>query len=364
MSSQQPHERARPPAPERHQEVASDGPPPARSRPATVEQVARAAQVSKATASVALRGGPGVSPETAERVRRAAKDLGYVRPQGGAGRRVKVGAVLATAPDPSGESQYYALELLTGAQDEFAREFDSVELQVVSESNVVGRQVATELSGVLFLGGLFDPELISRITVPSVLVGTSFPQWPFDAVLADNSRGAYLATSALLTMGCKSVALLNGPSTTRTSELKEFGYRESLAEESIGSTLIESGDFGAESGYLLAKRLLARAPEVDGIVVADDPMAVGVLNYLHDAGRRVPEDVAVIGFGDSPAASMARPALSSVRVFQREMGALGARILARRVLGDAGPYTRTLVDPELVVHRSSMRNPPTKVRTR
>jgi DNA-binding LacI/PurR family transcriptional regulator len=318
--------------------------------------------VSKATASVALRGDRGVSPETAERVRRAAKELGYVRPQGGAPRRVKVGAVLASAPDPSGESQYYALQLLTGAQDELAREFDSVELQVVSESKVVRAQVATELSGVLFLGGLFDPQLISRISVPSVLVGTYFPQWPFDAVLADNSRGAYLATSALLTQGCRNVALLNGPPTTRTSELKELGYRESLADASIRSPLIESGDFGAESGYLLAKKLLARAPDVDGIVVADDPMAVGALNYLHDAGRKVPEDVAVIGFGDSPAGSMARPALSSVRVFQREMGGLGARILARRVLGEAGPYTKTLIDPELVVRRSSMRNPRTKVR--
>ena len=226
VAAQEPEEEHRAARAGLHERDTLDGGPDARGRPPTVEQVARAAQVSKATASVALRGGPGVSAATAERVRRAARELGYSRASGGSARRMKVGAVVATAPDPSGESQYYALELLTGAQDEFAGEFESVELQVVSESRVVGNNAANDLSGVLFLGGLFDPRLISRISVPSVLVGTYFPQWPFDAVLADNSRGAYLATSSLLAMGCRSVGLLNGPPTTRTSELKELGYRD------------------------------------------------------------------------------------------------------------------------------------------
>lgn len=332
-------------------------------RPVTVEQVARAADVSKATASVALRGGRGVARETRERVLQVAHELGYTRPSESPARTVKVAAVLATAPDPTGASQYYALELLAGAKDQLSQEFQSVELQVVSEMQVVGPQVANGLSGVLFFGGLFDPQLISGVAIPSVLVGTYFPQWPFDAVLADNSRGAYLATSALIDLGCHRVALLNGPPTTRTSGLKELGHREALADAAIDSALIESGEFGSESGYRLAERLLKRAPDVDGIVVADDLMAVGALNYVHDIGRNVPNDVAIIGFGDSPAAAMARPSLSSVRVFQRHMGALSASILARRIVGDKGPYTKTLVDPELMVRRSSMRDLRTRVRS-
>jgi LacI family transcriptional regulator len=318
----------------------------------TLEDVARHAGVSKATASVALRSGNGVAADTCTRVAMSAATLGY---RSSALRRrsqvpVKIGAVLGSAPDPSGESQYYGLELLAGAREELGG-LGEAELQVVAKEEVGA--AASGLSGLLFLGGAFDARLLDQPLALSVLVGTYFPQWPFDAVLADNSRGAYLAVKNLFSSGRSTIALLNGPATTRTSELKELGYREALADCGCLGSIVEAGDFSPEDGYRLAQQVLEANPDVDGLVVADDPMAVGALHGLADAGHRVPEDVAVIGFGDSPAALLSRPSLSSVRVFQRQMGAIGARMLAERLAGRQGPYIRTLLSPELVLRESS-----------
>ena len=319
----------------------------------TLGDVARHAGVSKATASVALRDGTGVAAETSERVAMSAAALGYRRslPHRRSFPSMRIGAVLGSAPDPSGESRYYGFELLAGAREELAAVSQQAELQVVTESQVADTGVG--LSGILFLGGAFDARLLEKRLPLSVLVGTYFPQWPFDAVLADNSRGAYLAVMNLFSCGRSTIALMNGPRTTRTSELKELGYREALADCGGLSPVIEVGDFSPESGYLLVQELLKSTPGLDALVVADDPMAIGALHGLADAGKRVPEDVAVIGFGDSPAAPLARPSLSSVRVFQRQMGALGARMLAERIAGAPGPYIRTLVSPELVLRDSS-----------
>lgn len=322
-----------------------------RRKRATLEDVARHAGVSKATASVALRNGEGVAPETSARVAMSATALGYsLAPRPRTSVPVKIGAVLGSAPDPSGESQYYGLGLLTGAREEFAS-LGNAELQVVSRDEVPS--TAAGFSGLLFLGGAFDARLLQQDVPISVLVGTYFPQWPFDAVLADNSRGTYLAVASLLSSGRSKVALLNGSSTTRTSELKQLGYREALADFGAGPAILEAGDFSPGDGYRLAQQMLRAHPDMDGLVVADDPMAIGALHGLADAGRRVPEDVAVIGFGDSPAAPLARPSLSSVRVFQRQMGAIGARMLAERLAGTEGPRIRTLLSPELVLREST-----------
>jgi LacI family transcriptional regulator len=325
----------------------------------TLGALAEAARVSKATASMVLNGRPGISTDTRQRVLAMAKELDY-QPNRAArevasGVATTLGIVLSPTQSEHELPNYYVAELLAGAEEEATAR--GYQLRVTVWQPEARRPPEdTGLAGMLYLGGSFDPAILTQTQLPSVLVGTFFPQWPFDAVLADNSRGAYLAVVHLMEVGGRRVAFVNGPPTTRTSELKMLGYREAIAEHGlvIDPALVRAGDFSVESGYSAVQDLLKHnAKPPDSLFVADDPMAIGAIHALQDEGLSVPDQVTVVGYGDSPAGSVLRPAMSTVRVFQRRMGSLGARQLIERLGGRETGSIRILVEPKLVVRESS-----------
>jgi DNA-binding LacI/PurR family transcriptional regulator len=310
-----------------------------------------------------MNGRPGISSDTRERVLAIATELGYQHVP--AGRRAapqpatatgQIGVVLsATGSGDDGHPNYYVAELLAGVEDELAVHGFRLNVTVWSgELPVFVRE--REAAGVLFLGGSFPVEVACRCELPAVLVGTSFPQWPYDSVLADNRKGAYLAVRHLLAGGARRrVALLNGPATTRTSESKLLGYRDALDEAGIAldESLIGSGDFTAESGREQTRRLLERRPDIDALFVADDPMAIGALRALEELGRRVPDDLPVIGYGNSPMGALVLPALSTVQVFQRQLGLMGARRLINRLNEEDNSPVQTLISPQLLLRATA-----------
>lgn len=327
-----------------------------------LSDVATAAGVSKATASLALNGRPGISRETRARVVAVAEEVGY-RPNRAAreiasGVTRTIGAVLSPSGSHPDVPTYYVAELLAGAEQE-ARAHDH-RIQVVSWGGDQDHPPdETGFAGMVYLGGAFPDRMLVRAAIPSVLVGTFFPQWPHDAVVADNSRGAYLAVSHLLQTGRQHVAFVNGPTTTRTSELKMLGYGEAVREvgHDVDSSLIRVGDFSLESGYAATMSLFDRAPSsvrpADALFVANDTMAVGALQALDRLGIEVPGEVSVAGYGDSPTGPLVRPSLTTVRVFQRRMGIVGMRRLVERLHGEVEGAVRILVGPELIVRDSS-----------
>jgi DNA-binding LacI/PurR family transcriptional regulator len=136
------------------------------------------------------------------------------------------------------------------------------------------------------------------------------------------------------------------------------GYRTALAEAGLPAEdpLVATGDFSEASGARAMASLLARRPDLDAVFAANDLMAVGALRALREAGRRVPEDVAVVGFDDSPLSRVTDPPLSSVRQPVEEMGREMARVLVDLIAtdGDPGPQPPCVVLPtELVVRASS-----------
>lgn len=326
----------------------------------TLGELAEAAGVSKATASMVINGRPGISATTRARVLALADELGYYPNKAAievaTGVTTTLGMILSPTQPEHEFPNYYVAELLAGAGEEAS--LRGYQLRVRAWQPGTDRPADNSgLAGVMYLGGSFDPAVLARTRLPSVLVGTFFPQWPFDAVLADNSRGAYLAVSHLINAGRRRVAFINGPRTTRTSELKMLGYREAIQEHGLASSpsMILAGDFSVESGYEAVRDLLRHnANPPDALFVADDPMAVGAVHALQDEGITIPEQVCVVGYGDSPAGALLRPALSTVRVFQRRMGMLGTRQLIGRLTGRELGNLRILVGPELVVRESSL----------
>jgi len=187
------------------------------------------------------------------------------------------------------------------------------------------------------------------------MVGTALPRSLLDAVVADNREGAHLAVCHLLDIGRTRVALINGPARTLTSDEKLSGYLQAHREHGLepDPALRAAGDFTIGSGYDLTKELFSGRDRPDALFVADDPMAIGALQALGDLGISVPDVVAIVGYGDSPLGTSVRPALSTIRVFQKRMGVLATRRLIERLRGDAEEQIRLLVTPSLVVRGSS-----------
>jgi len=326
----------------------------------TVDSVAAAAGVSRATASYALTGRGAVAEATRERVLYIAKQMGYKprRPRQRTmpeGTRPVVTAVMATTGASTGEAKYYALQLLAGAEAVLRTNEIALQIEMGYSDRTIASLGDPTSAGALFLGGLFPTDLGRTAPKRSVLVGTFYSQWPYDAVLADNARGMYLGAVHCLCSGRLTVGLINGPTATRTSAMKVVGYRDALEDfgRPYDPKLVRSTDFSANAGYVATRDLIASEPELDALLVADDTMATGSIHALNDLGRRIPDDVAVIGYGDSPLAEITRPMLSSVRVFQNVMGSIGAQQLISRLGDDKRPYSSTLIQPELIIRKSS-----------
>jgi DNA-binding LacI/PurR family transcriptional regulator len=171
-------------------------------------------------------------------------------------------------------------------------------------------------------------------------------------VRVDQVAGARLATEHLLGLGHQTVWHVAGPSDWLDAQGRVAGWKAAL--EVAGAEVMAplTGDWSAESGYR-AGQLLARIPDVTAVFAANDQMALGVLRALHERGRRVPEDVSVIGFDDVPEAAYFPPPLTTVRQHFETVGRRSLALLVDRIAGRAAGRQDVVVEPELIVRQST-----------
>jgi len=129
----------------------------------------------------------------------------------------------------------------------------------------------------------------------------------------DNGHGAEIGTRHLVERGATRIATIAGPQDMPPGVDRLHGWRTALEAAGLATDLVEPGDFTAASGAAAMRRLLEREPAIDGLFAANDQMAMGALSALAEAGRRVPDDVAVVGFDDQPVSRLLDPPLTSVR---------------------------------------------------
>jgi DNA-binding LacI/PurR family transcriptional regulator len=131
------------------------------------------------------------------------------------------------------------------------------------------------------------------------------------------------------------------------------GFRDAMARHGHAFVPSIEGNFTQETGERAMRRLLDEYPDVDGVFVANDLMALGAVAALHDAGRRVPQDVAVIGFDDSHAALVSRPPLTTIRQPLEDMAGEMARLVLTHIDDPDSPPTSVIFEPTLVVRESA-----------
>lgn len=329
----------------------------------TLKQVAAEAEVSLATASRVLHrsGGREVRGALAERVQAAAERLGYVsNPHAQALARARsstVGLIVHDVTDP------YFAAIATGAMH--AAHADGVMVMMAAtfrdpelEIDYLGRLRAQGARGVLLAGsGSTDPAVSGRLADAitaftreggRVTAIGARPDAHVDAVVPDNVDGARQARAHLEALGHRRIGVVSGPGTLLT-------VRQRLEGLGDGLRTVEA-DFTREGGYEAATKLLA-AHDGDGdggitaLIALNDLMAAGVLAAARDAGRRVPEDLSVIGFDDLPFAADLSPALTTVRLPLRQMGERAMALLLADP-DDASPRTVD-VPVELVIRAST-----------
>jgi DNA-binding LacI/PurR family transcriptional regulator len=168
----------------------------------------------------------------------------------------------------------------------------------------------------------------------------------------DQFTGARRATVHLLELGHRTVWHIAGPGGWPEAADRVRGWRSALESARAPIPPLLEGDWSARSGHELGLRLVHH-PDVTAIFVANDQMALGALRALHEAGRRIPQDVSVVGFDDIPEAPYFTPPLTTVRQDFDEMGRRGLRLLLDTIERPGAPPAHHEVAPELIVRASS-----------
>ncbi|MFE0463707.1 LacI family DNA-binding transcriptional regulator [Kitasatospora sp. NPDC058965] len=351
-------------------DVLDDLAQPPSARP-TLDEVARHAGVSRATVSRVVNGGAGVREAMRAQVERAVAELGYVPNQAArtlvTRRHDAVGVVIAE-PEARVFSDPFFAQHLRG----ISRELSAAGLQLVlllvddGDYQRVGRYLAGGHVDGLLLFSLHAndplPAMARGAGLPTVIGGR--PDWPgadtdrsLLSVDTDNRGGARLAVQHLLDRGCRRIATVTGPLDQTSSTDRLAGYRDLLPF--AAPSLVAEGDFTPEGGRNAMALLLERHPDLDGVFAASDVMATAAMSVLRAAGRRVPEDVAVVGFDDlDSVAPWSDPPLTTIRQDIEEMGRLMARLLLARLQpgpdgADAATTPHSVVMPTRLVVRAS-----------
>ncbi|TDB90222.1 LacI family transcriptional regulator [Actinomadura sp. KC216] len=333
-----------------------------RSTRPTLEEVATRAGVGRGTVSRVINGSPRVSPQAREAVLKAIDELGYVPNRAArtlVTRRTDTVALVVAESDQRLFDEPYFAGIIRGIGNGLADTGLQLLLALARSPAEYGRLedylTTQHVDGVLLTSLHAEDPLPAKLEangVPTVLGGRPPGLSPVSYVDVDNRSGAREAVAHLVAAGRRRIATIAGPQDMGVGIDRLAGYRDALAAAGLPE-LVEYGDFGEASGIAAAERLLAADPSVDAVFAADDPMALGALRVLHRHGRRVPGDVAVIGFDDSAAAPLADPPLTTVHQSPEEMGREMARLLVSRIRGETVADPVVILRPHLVLRESA-----------
>jgi DNA-binding LacI/PurR family transcriptional regulator len=333
----------------------------------TLEMVAQAAGVGRGTVSRVINGSDQVSPSTREAVLRAVRELGYV-PNHAARtlvtRRTDTVALVVSEPDERVFAEPFFARIVRGASVTLRRRGLQL-LLATAGSPEEHAQLADYLTGhhvdgVMLASEHRDDPLPAQLAAAGVRYvhggrPLSAEGGPVCFVDIDNVGGGRQATDHLLAQGRRRIATITGPADMVPGVERRQGYEVSLREagQRLRQELVAEGDFSFASGMDAMARILRVAPDVDAVFAASDLMAMGAMRILRESGRRVPDDVAVVGFDDSPGASHSEPPLTTVHQPAERMGEEMARLLADRIVVEDPGSESVILDTRLVVRESA-----------
>ena len=332
-----------------------------RERP-TLEKVALLAGVSRATVSRVVNGSQTVAPDIRDAVMRAVNELGYV-PNPAARSLVtqRTDSYALVVPEPSSRvfsDDLFFPSIIRGVSQELEAAEKQLVLMLASSASSHDRieryTLGRHVDGVMMAsmhGADPLPATLARVGVPVVASGRPLGRSAVPYVDVDHAIGVAKAVRYLIDSGRQRIATIAGPQDMVAGVDRLTGYRDELRGSNRRS-IIAVGDFTRESGTTAMRQLLDDDPQIDAVFVASDLMAEGALRTLRQSGRRVPDDVAVVGFDDIELARYTEPPLTTVRQPIEEIGRRLARQLLRLAAGDE-IESALILPTELIVRESA-----------
>ncbi len=330
----------------------------------TIRDVARLAKVHPGTVSRALNSETRalVNQETAQRVIRAAEQLGY-RPNPIArglktNRSYTIGVLIPDITNP------LFPPILRGIEDRlddagYTSLIVNTDNDAERERSHLEAMRARQVDGFISATARLDRQLLADIAAggtPLVLVNRSLEDGSVPAVTVNDRQGIRLAVEHVAGLGHKRIAHVAGPQNTSTGHRRYLGFLQAMrsAGLEVPEQHVRFGRwFTEEEGVRACSELLDAAEDITALVAANDRLAIGCYDALELRGLRCPQDVSIVGFNDMPFVDRLRPPLSSVRVPQREIGTVAADLLLQR-LGDGSQTAREiLLEPTLIIRGST-----------
>lgn len=328
----------------------------------TLNDIAKKANVSTATVSRVLNNHPHVDEETRTLVRQFAELMDYPLTS------LRTSAATMPSIVMLSRTMEVIRTSMPGVEDQMARGIQEVmdgrgvpvflRRMYMTQENVDALQDDPSVSGAILLGGMVEHEFIHWLQaaeVPFVIAGSHVQPILANGVMADIRSGVEQAVEYLVTGGRRCIGMVNGNTITNTSMEKYRALRLSLVLHDLPFSPLQHvySDFSAEAGYRDTLRLLEQMPEVDAILYGDDNEAMGGLRALKECGRRVPDDVAIIGFHGYEMAKFTEPSLTSIEFDMVVMGQVAARRLLNMLDEPDDHNLLTLIPTQLVIRGST-----------
>ena len=329
----------------------------------TIADIAKLAGVSKSTVSRALNDSPLIGEETKAQIRAIAKQHNFQI--NAPARRLSmqesrtIAFVTHAYHKDFSVADLFGLEIMGGVSNGLARlEYDLLVIHVNPNDTKWAHQYyeTGRVDGFILMTATRKQSHVKallEIGAPFIIWGVPQPRQKCCSVTGDNFTGGRLAAEHLISLGRKKIGFLGGPSYELEVQHRQNGYEHALQEagREIDKALIDYGDFSNTSGAAAMERLLKKVPEIDAVFVNSDLMAIAAMDVIREAGRHVPEDVAVIGYDDLSIAEHSNPPLTTIR----QNIPLAGKLLAQNLIEyiQTGMLTNVSIPVELIVRRSA-----------
>ena len=349
-----------------------------------IKEVAKRAGVSISTVSNVLNKSKYVSPELAKRVEDAVEELQYVaNPIARSMKNKKTGIIGVITEDVCGLFYPYVVNGINAVAEEKgyqvmlcdAKGIYGDPMAIKREYEIFQRLFTNRVDGIIFVSSVKNEECTAYFEkilkeanmhkrIPLVSMERDFTNVGIDSVYFDSLTNSSMAVQHLIDIGCRKICHITGPREMAIVKDRVEGYVQTLEKNGLPvdrKTMIANGDYSHQSGYLAMRELLEKTPDLDGVFTANDQMAVGVLKYLKEIGKKVPEEIKVIGYDDVFLASVLEPSLSTIHIKKRHAGIEAARMLFSRIEEaeeDKSDTKGILMQGNLVVRTSTVAGAP------
>ncbi|WP_430907548.1 LacI family DNA-binding transcriptional regulator [Maribacter sp. 2-571] len=331
----------------------------------TIHEIARELNLDSSTVSRALNNSDRVTKKTIDRVTRKAEEMGYRRNLMASNLRKKksntIGVIVPRI------SRYFFSSTIAGIDEAaFAAGYNVIICQSLEElereQGIISNLMANQVDGVLISVSMETKngrhlKQLRDSGIPLIFFDRHLKELEGSGkVLINDEDAAAKATGHLIEIGCKKIAHFTGPSTLQIYKSRLKGYRSGLRKYQLpyDPDLVVSSRLSEKDGIMSVKKILEKNSEIDGIFSANDVAAIGAMKYLKSIGKKIPDDIALVGFSNEPISEVIEPALTTIDQSPYEIGKIACSLLIEQIgnkTSDAN--SRTIILESTLLERDS-----------